>query len=213
MPPKATDEEREKVQRQKVRRRKLIKALGTGGTVVLVSQWSKPIADSIVLPLHAQASPPPPPPPPSCETDLDGLWILAVTATGANESCGEIFDLDFLLGETILVPLLLDQNGTNLTGELEGDPGSGTITESGEFSFEVDNIEISEGEGPTFVFSVQLRGQADQCGETESVSGTFAIEVFETPCDVSGTFTMTRGEIEELLSASRSSASRRTWRR
>ena len=48
----------------KVGRRRLVKALGAGAGGVVVSQWSKPIVDSVILPLHAQASPPPPPPPP-----------------------------------------------------------------------------------------------------------------------------------------------------
>ena len=38
-------------------RRKLVKALAAGGSGVLLSQeWSKPIVDSVILPLHAQAS-------------------------------------------------------------------------------------------------------------------------------------------------------------
>lgn len=40
-------------------RRALIKALGAGaGAVVLGSKWSKPIVDSVVVPLHAQMSAP-----------------------------------------------------------------------------------------------------------------------------------------------------------
>ena len=48
----------------KVGRRRLVKALGAGASGVIVSQWSKPIVDSVIVPLHAQA--PPPPPPPGC---------------------------------------------------------------------------------------------------------------------------------------------------
>lgn len=38
-------------------RRKLIRALGVGGSGLLVARWSKPIVDSVVLPLHAQSTP------------------------------------------------------------------------------------------------------------------------------------------------------------
>ena len=61
----------------KVGRRKLVKALGAGASGVVVSQWSKPIVDSVIVPLHAQASPPPPPPPPpppGCPTSFQGLY-------------------------------------------------------------------------------------------------------------------------------------------
>ena len=40
----------------KVGRRRLVKALGAGASGVIVSQWSKPIVDSVIVPLHAQAS-------------------------------------------------------------------------------------------------------------------------------------------------------------
>ena len=58
MPSKKTDDDNQEVERQHPGRRKLIKALGVGGTGVLLSQeWAKPVVDSVVLPLHAQASP------------------------------------------------------------------------------------------------------------------------------------------------------------
>ena len=60
---KTTESDIQEGERKQLGRRKLVKALGAGGTGVLVSQWSKPIVDSVILPLHAQASPPPPPPP------------------------------------------------------------------------------------------------------------------------------------------------------
>ncbi len=57
MPRKDTDGDNQQVERQHVGRRKLIQALGVGGTGVVVSQWAKPVVDSVVVPLHAQASP------------------------------------------------------------------------------------------------------------------------------------------------------------
>jgi hypothetical protein len=46
-------------------RRKLVAALGIGAGAALVPKaWIKPVADVVVVPLNAQASPPPPPPPP-----------------------------------------------------------------------------------------------------------------------------------------------------
>jgi hypothetical protein len=39
-------------------RRRLIRALGIGSAGLAASRWSKPLIDSVVVPLHAQATPP-----------------------------------------------------------------------------------------------------------------------------------------------------------
>jgi len=57
--PKRTEGDTQRVQRKHVGRRKLIQALGVGGTGVVVSRWSKPVLDAVILPVHAQATPPP----------------------------------------------------------------------------------------------------------------------------------------------------------
>ena len=49
-------EDTENIDRKHVGRRRLIQALGVGGAGVAVSQWSKPLIDSVILPVHAQAS-------------------------------------------------------------------------------------------------------------------------------------------------------------
>lgn len=78
---KANSGEREKLGRQEVGRRKLIKALGASG--IAVSQWSKPIIDSVIIPLHAQASPPPPMSNPFSVTQSSGELCPVVTSLPA----------------------------------------------------------------------------------------------------------------------------------
>ena len=73
--------ERGSLKPREMGRRKLIRALGATG--IAVSQWSKPVVDSVIVPLYAQASPPPPPPPvsnPFSETQDTGEMCPAVTS-------------------------------------------------------------------------------------------------------------------------------------
>jgi hypothetical protein len=46
----------QRTEEKRIGRRQLIQALGVGGAGIVASRWSKPIVDSVVLPLHAQAS-------------------------------------------------------------------------------------------------------------------------------------------------------------
>lgn len=154
-------------------RRRLLTILGFG-TAALATRWSRPLIESVVVPLHAQSSPPAGPP------QLAGQWTLTATVT-AVQSCSEGIS-QAPVASMFDIPVVLTQVGTDLTGTVLGWPGTGTVTAGGQVSF------VGFGQDQGFNTDFQLTGQAS--GDT--VTGTFSSAWLTTTCVVSGTFTMVK---------------------
>ena len=65
-------------------RRRLLVALGLGGTGMVASKWAKPVVDSVVVPLHAQGS--------------------ALVVTVAGNTAGSVFTTTNNVGQSLTVP-------------------------------------------------------------------------------------------------------------
>ena len=119
-------------------RRKLLKSIAAGsGAIVagksLPESWSRPVVDSVMLPVHAQTSPPPPPPPQltySCSVvgqssiallgiPLPGPIDYTVTNTGTGSLTGGFIAVGATSGTT--GGLFTDQSATLPDPLLPGD--------------------------------------------------------------------------------------------
>ena len=133
-------------------RRRLIRALGVGGTGVVISRWVKPVVDSVVLPLHAEASP-------TCgglPLGSPGEIVASMTWTGSAglEDVGlalissDCVDVDFAIG--LEPPLVIDESGLpdetySLLAGMFGIPTMDvTITLATERGTQVFNVTIPE---------------------------------------------------------------------
>lgn len=53
---KFEDKQRKKAEDENKGRRRLVKGITVGGGTIIVSKWTKPIVEGVVLPAHAQMS-------------------------------------------------------------------------------------------------------------------------------------------------------------
>lgn len=90
------------VTKPSIERRSVLKsvALSGAGLSVLPSAWTKPIINSVLLPVHAQTTtmptptpPPPPPPPPPVECPMLTIGNGTFSAGSAAGTCGLSFEL------------------------------------------------------------------------------------------------------------------------
>ena len=151
MPSNASGGEREKLERKEFGRRKLLKALGASG--IAVSQWSKPIIDSVIIPLHAQASPPPPMSNPFSEAQSSGELCPVVTSLPAPDPA----------------PFVFSWPGRTPTGD-----GTLTVTATGD---------INGNEGPNLeAWAIEFDGNpVGSVGNTGRPTPDTAIGVFVIP--------------------------------
>jgi len=94
-------------------RRRLLRALGVGSTGVLVSRWSTPLVDTVVVPLHAQAS---------FVLPSGLLFGVGNTSQGGGEDGGRLFRIDTATGDGTTVGFF-DGGAT----EVEVDPFTGRM--------------------------------------------------------------------------------------
>ena len=136
-------------------RRRLIRALGVGGTGVVISRWVKPVVDSVVLPLHAQASP-------TCgglPLGSPGKIVASMTWTGSAGLdlmglaliSSDCVDVDFpTSAEPPLAPLVINESGLpdetySLLAGMVGIPTIDvTITLTTERGTQVFNVTVPE---------------------------------------------------------------------
>jgi hypothetical protein len=172
-------------------RRRLIKTmLATGAvTAALPERWIKPVVDSVVVPVHAQASP-------GCPSD-------------SQINCPDCLQLDLL---TIAATVAWDLNGADNEVGLSvslglGDSaaGSATVAGSGDFSGSLSQSGGNCPAGGALTQSGTFSGHLNTT--TGAISGVFEVGVFcggAWVCNMSASYSGTAvfGEFDEALSVS-----------
>lgn len=111
--------------KQNARRRFLFG--GAALTVVLPSQWSKPIVNAIVLPAHAQTSEPPVEP--TCSRAATGNVVFGpISGGGAQPQCTVTFDV--LSADSTEIIITNIENSALLNGASVTYNGFGTATQT-----------------------------------------------------------------------------------